>query len=117
MAHLDAHDESDAMNTSVTPRYVRRKNIAVRRVAGDTVLVPFGVAATDLTTRSAEFFVLNPSAELLWAQLENACDQATLAQKLMSTYAVSDERAKADVDAFVHSLLTIGAIQPVESDD
>ena len=47
----------------VYTRYVRSPNVVVRRVAGETILVPFGVASTDLVTRTAEFFVLNESAE------------------------------------------------------
>jgi hypothetical protein len=98
-------------------RYVRSSNVVVRRVAGETILVPFGVASTDLVTRTAEFFVLNPSAEQLWEQLATASDRTTLARNLMDAYAVSPERAEADVDAFVHSLLEIGAIEPWESRD
>jgi hypothetical protein len=98
-------------------RYVRSPNVVVRRVAGETILVPFGVASSDLVTRTAEFFVLNSSAELLWEQLATASDRSTLARNLMDAWAVSAERAEADVDAFVHSLLEIGAIQPSESRD
>lgn len=97
--------------------YVRSPNVVVRRVAGETILVPFGVASSDLVTRTAEFFVLNASAELLWEQLATASDRSTLARNLMDAWAVSAERAEADVDAFVHSLLEIGAIQPSESCD
>jgi hypothetical protein len=61
--------------------------------------------------------VLNESAELLWEQLATASDRTTLARNLMDAWTVSVERAEADVDAFVHSLLEIGAIQPSESRD
>jgi len=101
----------------VYTRYVRSPNVVVRRVAGETILVPFGVASTDLVTRTAEFFVLNESAEQLWESLATASDRTTLARNLMNAYAVSAERAEADVDAFVHSLLEIGAIEPSESRD
>jgi hypothetical protein len=97
--------------------YVRSPNVAVRRVAGETILVPFDVASSDLVTRTAEFFVLNATAEWLWEALATAQDRETLARNLMDAYAVSAERAEADVDAFVHSLLEIGAIQPSESRD
>jgi hypothetical protein len=94
-----------------TTQYVRSPNVVVRRVAGETILVPFGVASTDLVTRTAEFFVLNSSAELLWEQLATASDRTTMARNLMDAWAISAERAEADVDAFVQSLLEIGAIQ------
>lgn len=97
--------------------YVRSSKVAVRRVAGETILVPFGVTSSDLVTRTAEFFVLNPSAELLWERLATAQNCESLARNLMDAYAVGAERAEADVDAFVHSMLEIGAIQPSESRD
>ena len=97
--------------------YVRSPHVVVRRVAGETILVPFGVSSTDLVTRTAEFFVLNGTAEQLWEQLATASDRTTLARNLMDAWAISAERAEADVDAFVHSLLEIGAIQPLESCD
>jgi len=103
--------------TDARMRYVRSQKVVVRRVAGETILVPFGVASTDLVTRTAEFFVLNASAEQLWESLATATDRTTLARNLMDAYAVSAERAEADVDAFVHSLLEIGAIEPSESRD
>ena len=101
--------------SDATTRYVRSPNVVVRRVAGETILVPFGVASSDLVTRTAEFFVLNESAELLWERLATASDRSTLARNLMDAWTVSPERAEADVEAFVHSLLEIGAIQPSES--
>ena len=100
-----------------TTCYVRSPDVVVRRVAGETILVPFGVSSTDLVTRTAEFFVLNGTAEQLWEQLATASDRTTLARNLMDAWAISAERAEADVDAFVHSLLEIGAIQPSESCD
>lgn len=97
--------------------YVRSPGVAVRRVAGETILVPFGVTSSDLVTRTAEFFVLNATAELLWERLATAQNCETLARNLMDAFAVTAERAEADVDAFVHSLLEIGAIQPSGSRD
>lgn len=101
----------------VQTEYVRSPNVAVRRVAGETILVPFDVTSSDLVTRTAEFFVLNPSAELLWEQLVTAQNRETLARNLMNAYAIPAERAEADVDAFVNSLLEIGALKTSENRD
>ena len=98
-------------------QYVRSPKVAVRRVAGETILVPFGTTSSDLVTRTAEFFVLNATAELLWEQLATSRDCETLARNLMDAYAITSERAEADVNAFVRSLLEIGAIQPSENRD
>lgn len=98
-------------------RYVRSPNVAVRRVAGETILVPFDATSSDLVTRTAEFFVLNDTAELLWQRLATAQNCESLARNLMDAFAITAERAEADVDAFVGSLLEIGAIQPSGSRD
>jgi hypothetical protein len=103
--------------TDTTTCYVRSPNVVVLSVAGETILVPFGITSTDLVTRTAEFFVLNASAELLWERLATASDRTTLARNLMDAWAISPERAEADVDVFVRSLLEIGAIKPLESCD
>src|SRR2546430_16664046 len=97
--------------TDLHPRYVRSPNVVVRRVAGETILVPFGVARTDLVTRTAAFFVLNASAEQLWEALATASDRTPLARTLMDPYAGSAGRAEADVDPFLHSFVTSGASQ------
>lgn len=98
-------------------RYTRSASVAVRRVAGETILVPFAATSSDLVTRSAEFYVLNASAELLWEQLATTVDRPTLARNLMNAYAVSAEQAEADVAVFLRTMLDIGAIQPLESCD
>ena len=98
-------------------RYMRSSSVAVRRVAGETILVPFAVTSTDVVTRSAEFYVLNASAEWLWEQLATTADRPTLARNLMNAYAVSAEQAEADVAAFLQTMLDIGAIQSLESGD
>src|SRR5256885_12341190 len=103
--------------TDARMRYVRSQKVVVRRVAGETILVPFGVVSSDLVTRTAEFFVLNATAEQLWESLATASDRTTLARNLMNAYAVSAERAQADVDAFVHSLLGHGAIESFDRRD
>ena len=97
-------------------RFRRGHDVVVRRVAGEVILVPFAVRSTDVTTRAAEFYVLNQTAEQLWKALENGASRADLARNLMNAYSIDEERASADVDAFLQSMLQIGAVESAENE-
>jgi hypothetical protein len=101
--------------TDAVVKFRRVGDVVARRVAGELILVPFAVRSTDVTTRAAEFYVLNDSAELLWNALENAVSRADLARKLMNAFPIDSERASTDVDAFLQSMLEIGAIESAEN--
>lgn len=98
-----------------TVKFKRGNDVVVRRVAGELILVPFAVRTTDVTTRAAEFYVLNATAEQLWKALETGATKADLARNLMDSFAIGEERASADVDAFLDSMLGIGAIESAET--
>ena len=97
-------------------RFRRGHDVVVRRVAGELILVPFAVRTTDVTTRAAEFYVLNQTAEQLWTALETGASKADLARNLMNAYSIDEERASADVDAFLQSMLRIGAVESAENE-
>ena len=101
--------------SDMNERFRRGHDVVVRRVAGEVILVPFAVRTTDVTTRAAEFYVLNRTAEQLWKALENGASKADLARNLMDSFAIGEECASADVDAFLDSMLRIGAIESGET--
>ena len=94
-------------------RYVRTNAMIPRRVAGETLLIPRAARSIKAERRGAELFVLNESGETLWAAMETPASVHDLARNLIETYEVSRSQAAADVDAFVQSLLAIGAIAQV----
>ncbi len=69
----------------------------LKNIAGDYVVVSSGGPVMDLTGS----FTLNETAVLLWKQLETGCEKNALVHTLTSEYAVSEEQATKDVDAFV----------------
>jgi hypothetical protein len=60
------------------------------------------VVALDLATGT--YFSANPSGSRLWERLSDGCDRGDLIVALVSEYAISDERAGRDVDAFLDEL-------------
>ena len=90
--------------------YSRTAQVTARRVAGEMVLVPAATRATDPNAKSAKLYVLNETGEHLWSLLGEARTAAELARKLSDEYETTAEQARVDVDAFLESMLGIGAI-------
>ena len=61
-----------------------------------------------LDLASSNYLKLNGSGALLWLQLVDGADRDGLVQALTSEYDVEDERAAADVDAFLERLREAG---------
>ena len=93
-------------------QYVRSSGVIPRRVAGETLLVPTNARNVVPTSRAAELFVLNESAETLWRELETPKSVQDLARKLIAEYAIPPVVATTDAEEFVRSLVSIGAVLP-----
>jgi hypothetical protein len=93
------------------PTYVRTPRVTARRVAGEMVLVPAAVRAADPNAKSARLYVLNETAERIWLLLDTARTAAELARNLTAEYDITGEQARADVVAFLESMLAIGAVE------
>ena len=85
----------------------RNPNFLLREVAGKQVVVPVGAASMEF----AGMINLNAVGAYLWQQLEMEQTVETLTAALTERYEVAAEIAKADVEAFVESLVKVGAIQ------
>lgn len=96
-------------------RFVRSPGVIVRRIAGEVVLVPIATRTEDSQTRSANFYVLNESAEMLWALLEFPADSENLAQQLLAHYEIGPDQARMDVERFLSDLGRFGAVIMMES--
>lgn len=96
-------------------RYVRSSEVVLRRVAGELLLVPLGPGGAQRDSQSAEFFVVNESAELLWESLANAATIDELATALQDRYAIPLDGARRDAEAFLNDLLSVGAVTVMES--
>jgi hypothetical protein len=96
-------------------RFVRSPDVVARRIAGEVVLVPIATRTEDASRRTANFYVLNETAELLWGRLEAPSGPDELAQQLTLHYEISLDEARGDVERFLSDLANCGAIVMLES--
>lgn len=96
-------------------RFVRSPDVVARRIAGEVVLVPIATHTEDASTRTANFYVLNETAEMLWNRLEAPAGPDELAQELALHYEISADQAGRDVELFLADLANCGAIVTLES--
>lgn len=82
------------------------ENFILRRVADTWVAVPVGAASR----KFHGMLQLNESGVELWHALEQGADEEALIQLLCKEYAVAQEQACADVEAFLSKLRTAGCI-------
>lgn len=79
----------------------------LRQLADTWVVLPLA----DETINFNGMVTLNESGVLLWKALEEGADQEKLVSMLMSEYIVSEQQARADVDAFIRKLNSIGCLE------
>lgn len=72
----------------------------LRSVAGQNVVVPVGKAALDFNG----MINLNESGAFLWKTMSEDTTEPLLVDALLNEYDVDEERAKADVQAFVKKM-------------
>ena len=77
-----------------------REGFALREIAGITVAIPLGAASVDFR----RMITLNDTGAFLWRALSAPSSREQLAAELAAAYDVTDETARADVDAFVEKL-------------
>ena len=84
----------------------RSADFLLREVADTQVLVPLGKAAIDFPG----MVTLNGTGAYIWEQLAQEQTMQTLVAAVVECYAVDQETAQKDVQAFVEKLIPIGAI-------
>lgn len=85
----------------------RREDFILRQVAGTWVVLPVGKAAE----RFNGMLTLNDSGVMLWNVLETNPDPRALVEALMGEYEVTEEQARADVEAFLEVLTRAGCLE------
>ena len=82
------------------------ENFVLRQVADVWIVLPLG----DATVSFDGMLKLNETGVFLWRQLEQGADLEKLIQALTGEYEVTQERARADVIAFLEKLARIGCL-------
>ncbi len=85
---------------------VIKKDMILRQIGGDAILVPVGNALKDYNG----LFMLTESACFLWQQLPECGSVQELALRLYDEYDVTQEQALADTKEFIDKLIEIGII-------
>lgn len=83
-----------------------KKDMILRRIGSDIILVPFGNALKDHNG----LFMLTESACFLWEQLPECDSVQELAQRLFDEYEVTKEQALADTQEFIDKLVEFDII-------
>ena len=78
----------------------------VRQIAGETIAIPAGPAARELSGLLA----LNGSGQFLFQQLQNEQTEDSLVQAMLDTYEIDEVTARADVAEFVEILRSSGVL-------
>lgn len=87
------------------------KDMVLREIAGEHILIPVGRAAE----RLYGFATLNDSALFLWRQLsEGERSEAQLVEALLDEYEVDRAEAEADVAAFLCKMKEASLIEPAQ---
>lgn len=90
-------------------RYVQGKNVVVRMVADECILLPIAERAADLRV----LYVFNDTARWLWERLETGRTAEELAAALTDAFETTAEEARIDVEEFLVDLTADGLIAPL----
>ena len=84
----------------------RSADFLLRDVAGTLVIVPVGAAVSAFPG----MITLNATGAYIWELLETEQTAETLTEALVARYEVAEDRARADVEAFLNKLRPTGAL-------
>ena len=85
----------------------RLKQFIVRKIAGETVLVPFGETSQEFNG----LITLNDVAAFIWENIENVETEEEMAKLLLEEFEVDEELAMRDAGQFIGGLKASGFIE------
>ena len=86
--------------------YARADDVVMRRIAGETILVPVKGTLADLQ----RVFVLEGVGDFVWEQLDGARTVVDLQQAIAATYAMGPANPTPDIEVFLNELETAGLV-------
>jgi hypothetical protein len=89
--------------------YQRKNDVLVRRIAGETLLVPIAGRLADLQ----RLFVLEGAGEFIWENLDGKSSLDEIRDSMVRHFEVSAEEAAEDLGSFVRRLRDAGLILEV----
>jgi hypothetical protein len=87
--------------------YEKNGEFIVRRLAGETLLVPVRAKAVDMDS----VYILNETGQAIWADLDDGSTVPELVQRLTSRFDVAPSVAEEAVVGFLGSLVEGGLVR------
>ncbi len=87
-------------------KYIRKENVVLRHIAGDTLLVPIRGKLADMQ----ELHVLEGEGEFIWDMLDGQTSLSRIRASMVDTFDVSDSQAEKDLSEFITASLEAGLI-------
>ncbi len=81
-----------------------KKEVIVRCVAGEYMLIPIG----DMVTDYNGLFVMTESGMFLWNLIKNGAEKEELVSALMKEYGIDSKTAAEDVNDYINKLCDLG---------
>jgi hypothetical protein len=91
---------------------VRSQRMIGRNVAGEFILVPIVNRSADASV----IYSLNGVGVFIWERLDGRQSGHDLVAAIVDTFEVTIDQARADYQAFVTQLTSVGALEAPESD-
>jgi Coenzyme PQQ synthesis protein D (PqqD) len=95
---------------SDSPRYQRNAEFVFRSIAGESVLVPIRQRLGDLES----IYTLNEVATCIWERLAAPVSIDEIVGVIEEQFEGTRDAIRQDAEEFLQTLLTLGAIRPVE---
>lgn len=99
---------------ALTPetRLRRKEGVVLRRVAGESMLVPTVTREVDLDS----LFLLNPTGVFVWEQMDGLRTVQELSQAVAKAFGVEEAIASADAGSFLASLRERNLVEGITAD-
>lgn len=85
----------------------RNKNFILRKIAGESIIVPTGEA----TKTFNGLFSPNRVATFIWEHIEEVADTEEMTRLVLEHFDVDEETARTDVEGFIRELKLVGFVE------
>ncbi|WP_296878114.1 PqqD family protein [Thomasclavelia sp.] len=85
----------------------RNKNFILRKIAGESIIVPTGEA----TTKFNGLFSPNPTATFVWEHIEEVANLEEMIQLVLEHFDIDEKTARTDIEGFIKELKLVGFVE------
>lgn len=85
----------------------RNKNFILRKIAGESIIVPTGEA----TKKFNGLFSPNRVATFVWEHIDEVADTEEMIRLVLEHFDVDEETARTDVEGLIRELILMGFVE------